>query len=60
MSILNGQVYTPATAGVLDGAAFSTFLSNQYAAKSATGDRLWQDCVSRQTCSQSCAAVLPS
>lgn len=40
LSIVTGQVYTPATAGVLDGAAFSTFLTNQYAAKSTTGDSL--------------------
>ena len=53
MRISSGQVYTPATAGVLDGAAFSTFLTNQYAAKSTTGDSLRPYSMSRQMCSQS-------
>ena len=60
---VGGQVYTPATAGVLDGAAFSTFLTNQYAAKSTTGDSLRQDSVFSPMCSQpimsSCATALP-
>ena len=50
---LGGQVYTPATAGVLDGAAFSTFLTNQYAAKSTTGDSPRQDSMCRPMRSQS-------